>query len=50
MLVDTSVDILTDTSIQYPHQEFLGVPPRDASNWGGGGAGGIGGSLQYGAC
>ena len=45
MSVDTSVNISTDTSIQYPTKNSREYLPQDVYNWGGRGKGDISGSL-----
>ena len=45
MSVDTSVNISTDTSIQYPTKNSREYLPQDVYNWGGRGKGDISESL-----
>ena len=45
MSVDTSVNISSDTSIQYPTKNSREYLPQDVYNWGGRGKGDISGSL-----
>ena len=45
MSVDTSVNISSDTSIQYPTKNSRVYLPQDVYNWGGRGKGDISGSL-----
>ena len=45
MSVDTSVNISSDTSIQYPTKNSREYLPHDVYNWGGRGKGDISGSL-----